>query len=82
MFKVIKRDGSIQDFDKSKVMDGILKSGASMEVAEAVALDVEAVFSDKTDEDKVSYLDIKAEVVNSLESKDPDCVQKYASYQK
>ena len=82
MFKVLKKDGSTQEFDRNKVLDGILKSGATPEISEMVTSDVEAVFSDKADSDVVSYLDIKTEVAKSLEVKDAECARRYTSYQK
>ena len=82
MFKVLKRDGSIQDFDRYKIINGVMKSGATQEVADAVALDVEAAFADKTDTDQVSYVDIRTKVLESLEQRDPTSGQTFAAYHK
>ena len=38
MFKVIKKDGTEQDFDRGKILNGVIKSGATPETAEAVAV--------------------------------------------
>jgi transcriptional regulator NrdR family protein len=82
MFKVLKKDGSTQTFDRNKVLDGIVKSGATLEIATQVTSEVEEAFSDKTDSDVVSYLDIKTEVAKSLETKDAECARRYSSFQK
>ena len=37
MLRVEKRDNSLQDFDRGKIIAGILKSGATQEQAEEVA---------------------------------------------
>lgn len=80
MFKVLKKDGSTQDFDRNKIINGVVKCGASAEIAEAVAIDVEAAFAEKTDANTVSYLDIKAKVLESLGEKDPTCAESFASF--
>jgi len=82
MFKVIKKDGSTQDFDRNKIVNGVMKSGATAEIAEAVAADVETAFSGKTDTDSVSYLEIKTKVVDSLRAKDPITADYFTAYTK
>ena len=82
MFKVIKKDGSEQDFDRSKILNGVIKSGATPETAEAVAAAVELWLPGKVVEEKISYTDLKAKVVETLRSLDPKAADAFEAYTK
>lgn len=82
MFKVIKKDGTEQDFDRGKILNGVIKSGGTPETAEAVAMAVETWLPEKAIEEKVSYLDLKAKVVETLRSLDPKAADAFEAYTK
>jgi transcriptional regulator NrdR family protein len=80
MIKVIKKGGSEQDFDKAKIVNGVIKSGATAEVGEAVAAEVEMWLPEKVIEDKISYMDLKTKVVEVLRSKDSNAADAFEAY--
>ena len=72
MYKVIKRDGSVVDFDLYKISKAITKAFESVdvnydkEVIDFLALKVTADFSSKVVDEKVSVVDIQVSVENVL----------------
>jgi len=80
MFKVLKKDGSEQDFDRTKIINGVQKSGASPDVAETVASEVELWLPEKAMDGKISHLDLKAKVIEVLRSKDPKAADSFEAY--
>lgn len=82
MFKVIKKDGTEQDFDRGKILNGVIKSGGTPETAEAVAMAVELWLPGKVVEEKISYTELKAKVVETLRSLDPKAADAFEAYTK
>ncbi len=82
MFKVIKKDGTEQDFDRGKIINGVIKSGGTPETAEAVAAAVELWLPGKVVEEKISYLDLKTKVIETLRSLDPKAADSFEAYTK
>lgn len=82
MYKVIKKDGTEQDFDRGKIINGVTKSGANAETAEAVAAAVELWLPDEAVEEKVSYIDLKAKVIEVLRSKDSNAADAFEAFTK
>jgi transcriptional regulator NrdR family protein len=82
MYKVIKKDGTEQDFDRGKIINGVQKSGATPEIAEAVAAEVEAWLPGKAVDDKVSYIDLKIKVIETIRSKDSNAADAFEAYTK
>jgi transcriptional regulator NrdR family protein len=42
MYKVQKKDGVLEDFDRTKIVNGLIKAGATEEEAEKVASEIDA----------------------------------------
>jgi len=82
MFKVIKKDGSEEDFDRGKIVNGVIKSGSTAEIAEIVATAVETWLPEKAVEEKISYLDLKTKVVDVLRLNDSNAADSFEAYTK
>jgi transcriptional regulator NrdR family protein len=82
MYKVLKKDGSIQDFDWKKVISGVLNSGASQEEADKVASDVELWLSTAVDDGIVKSNDLHIKVLETLRSVNPVAAGKFEEYRK
>ncbi len=76
----MKKDGSLEDFDRSKIVAGAVKAGATPEDAEKAAAAVEAGLpADATV--PVKYQDIRAKVLEVLGTVNPAAAA-FAAYQK
>lgn len=82
MYKVLKKDGSIQDFDWNKVISGVINSGASQEEAEAVASGVELWLSTAIDDGIVKSNDLHIKVLETLRDINPIAAQKFEDFKK
>ncbi|WP_069807123.1 ATP cone domain-containing protein [Vulcanisaeta thermophila] len=63
MVKVIKRDGTEEDFVIEKIVVSILKTGAPVDVARRIARKIECQFSDV---DKVTAKDLTKAILTEL----------------
>jgi transcriptional regulator NrdR family protein len=82
MYKVLKKDGSVQDFDWKKVISGVLNSGASQEEADKVASDVELWLSTAVDDGIVKSYDLHMKVLETLRSVNSEAAVKFEQYKK
>lgn len=82
MFKVQKKDGNVQDFDRSKVIAGVMKAGATAEEAEAVAVQIEAWLPTVAVAETVNSMDIRAKELEILETVNPTAAAAFGAYQK
>lgn len=82
MYKVLKKDGSIQDFDWKKVTDSVLKAGGSQEDAEKVAEAVELWLSTVIDDGMIKSNDLHIKVIETLREFNPDAAKKFEEYRK
>lgn len=82
MYKVLKKDGSIQDFDWNKVITGMLNSGASQEEAERVASGVEMWLSTAVDDGIVKSNDLHLKVLETLRSINTEAAQRFEDFKK
>ena len=80
--KVQKKDGSLEDFNRNKVLNGIIKSGALPEVSESVTTQVEQWAKMSASNGVVTSLDIRGKVLEFLRQQDADSATRYESYQK
>jgi len=62
--KVIKFDGSVEDYDREKIISSIMRAGGSRELAERIARTAEDMFRDET---QISTRKIRRVVVTELE---------------
>ncbi len=79
---VEKRNGRLQDFNRSKLRASLVHAGASPEEAEGVTIQVESWLSTEKGQGVVKSSEIRARATKFLEQLNPDATQNYASYAK
>jgi transcriptional regulator NrdR family protein len=82
MFKVQKKDGSLQDFDRNKIVNGVVKAGGSSIDAESVATQVEAWLPTVAANGVVNSMDIRNKGLEILRTVNPTVADSFESYQK
>lgn len=82
MYKVLKKDGSVQDFDWKKITSGVLSAGGSQEDADKVAEEVELWLSTVADEGVIISNDLHIKVLETLRSVNPDAAKRFEAYRK
>lgn len=82
MFKVQKKDGSLEDFDKSKIVNGVIKAGGSNVDAEQVATQIEAWLPTVAIGGIVKSVDIRTKGLEALRTVNPTVAASFESYQK
>jgi transcriptional regulator NrdR family protein len=83
MYKVLKNDGSIQDFDWKKVTNGILMAGGTVEEADKVAESVELWLSTVADGDGIiKSNDLHIKVLETLRGINETAAKKFEEYRK
>lgn len=80
--KVQKKDGRLEDFDRNKVLNGVVKSGATPQQAEEVTKQVEAWLSTAAVGGVVSSMAIRNKVLEVLRGINPVAAASFESYQK
>jgi transcriptional regulator NrdR family protein len=80
--QVQKKDGSMQLFDRTKILAGLVKSGATSEQAETVASQVEAWAQTGAPNGVIASLDLRAKVLEFLKVVNPVAGAAFESYQK
>lgn len=82
MFKVLKRNGSLQDFNKGKIVDVVVHAGASYEDAVSVANSVEAWLPSVSSDNVIDHNRIRAKVLDLLSEIDSQLVENFEGYKK
>lgn len=80
--KVEKKDGTQEDFDRSKVVSGVVASGAASDVAENVASQVESWANTSAVSGVIRAADIRAKVLEVLRVANPIAASSFEAYQK
>ena len=80
-FQVIKKDGTLEDFEKGKIERVTLAAGLSQEQAEKLASDVEK-WAKSTGRKKITTLQIRDEVVPELKKLNKFAYNAFVWYQK
>jgi transcriptional regulator NrdR family protein len=80
--KVQKKDGRIEDFDRAKVKNGILRSGATEEQAESVTQEVESWAVATSTNNIVRALDIKVKLLEVLGGVNPNAKASFENFKK
>ncbi len=80
--KVQKKDGSTEDFDRAKVKNGILSSGATEEQAESVAMQIENWAPTAASNGVIKALDIKTKLLELLGGLNPEAKATFENYKK
>lgn len=82
MFKVQKRDGQLEDFDRTKVIMGAIKAGATDAEAQKLAQQVEASLSGLSVNGVVKSQDLKSRSEQLLKSINSTVAQSFQYYHK
>lgn len=80
--KVEKKDGRLEDFDRSKIVNGIVKSGAAPEQAEGIAAQIETWAQGAAVNGVIKSSDIRPKVLDLLRSVNPEAAASFAAYKK
>lgn len=80
--KVQKKDGSLEDFDRNKIVSGIVKSGGTPEQAENIAGQIESWATGAAVNGVIKVLDIRSKLLELLGQINPAVKAKFESYQK
>lgn len=82
MFKIKKRDGRFQDFDRYKVIHGIIKAGATEGEAQKAAGLVESWLPSAAINGVVDSQDIRYKVMEILRTINPKVGKSFEYYRK
>jgi len=82
MYKVQKKDGSIEDFDRTKIVNGLTRAGASPEEAEKVATEIDAWLPIAAVDNIVNSIDIRMKGLDTLRLINPEVAAKFDNFQK
>ena len=80
--KVQKKNGTIEDFDRAKVKNGILSSGATEEQAENIAVQIESWATANSTNGIVTASDIKAKLLEVLGGVNPNAKASFEGFKK
>ncbi len=82
MYKVQKKDGQLEDFDRSKIVNGVLKAGGVLEEAEKVASEIETWLPTVAVDGVVQSTDLRVKGLEVLRTVNPVAAATYESYLK
>ncbi|OGD08980.1 hypothetical protein A2397_05805 [Candidatus Amesbacteria bacterium RIFOXYB1_FULL_44_23] len=83
VYKILKKDGSIQDFDWSKVISGAINSGATQEEADKLATAVESWLSVAADCDgMIKSYDLHVKVIEELKQINAKVAESFEAFKK
>ena len=82
MYKVQKKDGTLEDFDKQKIVNGVMKAGASQEDGQKIADAIEAWLPEAAKDNVVNSMDIRTKGLEVLKSVNPKVAAQFESYKK
>lgn len=82
MFKVQKRNGELEDFQKSKVSEAAVKAGATPDQAEMIAAQVENWIPKVAINEVISSQDIKSKVLEILDNINPIVATNFRNFTK
>jgi transcriptional regulator NrdR family protein len=80
--QVQKKDGRMEAFDRSKILNGLIKSGASATEAENITSQVESWAQTAAVNNVVKTVDIKAKVLELLRGVNPTAAASFEAYRK
>ncbi len=80
--QVQKKNGAMEPFDRSKIIGGLIKSGASVEEAENVVTQVEAWVQTAAQNGIIASLELRAKILEFLKVANPIAGAAFESYQK
>ena len=80
--KVEKRNGSLQDFDRSKLAASLVNAGATDADAQKIAVDVEAWAKAKAINDVIKSQAMRDKVIAVLRAEYPQVAEGYETFTK
>lgn len=80
--KVRKKNGSLEDFDRSKVLSRITKSGATSEQAETIAGQVETWTQGAAVNGVIGSKELRTKVLELLKPVNPAAAVNFETYKK
>jgi len=80
--KVQKKDGRMEDFDRTKIMNGIMKSGGTPEEAENVTKQIESWIPTVAVNGVVKTSDIRMKLLEILKAANPAVGAAFEAYKK
>jgi transcriptional regulator NrdR family protein len=80
--QVQKKDGSTEDWDKSKLVNSVLSAGISSEEAEGIGVLMENWAERTYSGTSVKTTDLRNKVLELLHAVNPSVAQTYESYKK
>jgi transcriptional regulator NrdR family protein len=82
MYKVQKKDGALEDFDRQKIVSGVVNAGASPEDAQKVADAIEAWLPEVARDNVINSMDIRTKGLDVLKTINPEVAAQFESYKK
>lgn len=82
MFKVTKKDGSVEDFDRAKIVNTVVNAGGSPQDAEQVAAEVEAWMPTAAVGGVVETKNIRFKVIEILKTINPAVATTFEAFKK
>lgn len=82
MFKVRKKDGTVQDFDRMKIVQAVMNAGGTPENAEQVAAEVEAWLPTVAVEGVIESRDLRIKGIEVLKTVNPTVATTFEAYAK
>jgi transcriptional regulator NrdR family protein len=82
MYKIQKKNGSLEDFDITKITNGLIKAGTTADEAEKVASEIESWLPTAAVDNVVNSLDIRMKGLDVLKIINPEIAAKFENYQK
>lgn len=82
MYKVQKKNGIQEDFDKNKIVSGVIKAGGSASDAERVAAEIETWLPSVAVNNVVNSMDIRTKGLEILKTVNPNVAASFESYRK
>lgn len=80
--KVQKKDGQTQDFDRTKILNGVIKSGGTPEEAENVTKQIEAWIVTAAINGMIPSMQIRTKLLEILRLVNPTAAATFETYQK
>lgn len=82
MFQVQKKDGRLEDFDRDKIVRGVLRAGGSNEDAEKIAGEIEAWLPTVAVDNVVQSDNVRTKGLEVLRNLNPTAAADFESYRK
>jgi len=82
MYKVLKKNGEVQDFDPKKIEDAVIKSGGTEDEGIKIANEIESWLDEVAQDGVVDGILIRSKVIELLQEINPDAAAAFEAYRK